>query len=150
MRQSSMGRYFAELDVRFANGFDPGDGGADHDAVTMAAPGGAFVVVRTDGDVIGCGGVLRLDDDHGRDQAHVDPPRVAWRRASPADCWRTSSRERARLGRARVVLDTNESLTEAIAMYHRFGYAPTGRYNDNPYAHHWFEKHLEPVGRRPD
>jgi GNAT superfamily N-acetyltransferase len=46
------------------------------------------------------------------------------------------------LGRTRVVLDTNETLTEAIAMYERAGYHPIERYSDNPYAHHWFAKDL--------
>ena len=47
-------------------------------------------------------------------------------------------------GRTRVVLDTNGSLTEAISMYRALGYTAIERYNDNPYAHHWFEKTLMP------
>ena len=47
-----------------------------------------------------------------------------------------------RLGYDRVVLDTNRTLTEAIAMYERAGYTPIERYNDNPYAEAWFEKPL--------
>ena len=43
-------------------------------------------------------------------------------------------------GRTRVVLDTNECLTEAISMYRALGYVAIERYNDNPYVHHWFEK----------
>jgi GNAT superfamily N-acetyltransferase len=46
------------------------------------------------------------------------------------------------LGRTRVVLDTNEVLVEAIAMYERAGYRSIERYNDNPYAHRWFAKDL--------
>ncbi len=46
------------------------------------------------------------------------------------------------LGRERVVLDTNESLTEAIALYERAGYHTIERYNANPYAQHWFAKDL--------
>jgi ribosomal protein S18 acetylase RimI-like enzyme len=45
-------------------------------------------------------------------------------------------------GRQRVVLDTNECLTEAISMYRALGYNAIERYNDNIYAHHWFEKAL--------
>ena len=45
----------------------------------------------------------------------------------------------------RVVLDTNETLDEAIAMYERAGYARIDRYNDNPYAHHWFGKSVDTV-----
>ena len=47
-----------------------------------------------------------------------------------------------RLGHRRVVLDTNGVLDEAIAMYGSAGYRPTERYNDNPYAMHWFTKSL--------
>ena len=47
-----------------------------------------------------------------------------------------------RLGHTRVVLDTNRTLVEAIAMYERAGYTPIERYNDNPYAQAWFEKQL--------
>ena len=54
----------------------------------------------------------------------------------------TPKNERRELGCLRVVLDTNESLDEAIAMYERAGYERIERYNDNPYAHHWFAKVL--------
>jgi GNAT superfamily N-acetyltransferase len=46
------------------------------------------------------------------------------------------------LGHHIVRLDTNGVLSEAIAMYERAGYHPIERYNDNPFAEHWFEKHL--------
>jgi ribosomal protein S18 acetylase RimI-like enzyme len=39
-------------------------------------------------------------------------------------------------------LDTNRNLTEARALYARNGYREIPRYNDNPYADHWFEKRL--------
>ena len=39
-------------------------------------------------------------------------------------------------------LDTNKALTEAHALYRKEGYREVGRFNDNPYAHHWFEKRL--------
>jgi ribosomal protein S18 acetylase RimI-like enzyme len=48
----------------------------------------------------------------------------------------------ARLGYPRVVLDTNATLTEAIAMYTGAGYRSVARYNDNPYAERWFAKRL--------
>ena len=47
-----------------------------------------------------------------------------------------------RLGHARVRLDTNGALLEAIALYERAGYRRIARYNDNPYAEAWFEKEL--------
>ena len=39
-------------------------------------------------------------------------------------------------------LETNRSLTEAINLYRSTGYTEVGRFNDEPYADHWFEKHL--------
>ena len=41
-----------------------------------------------------------------------------------------------------VRLYTNGSLTEARALYGSRGYAEIPRYNDDPYAQHWFEKRL--------
>ena len=41
-----------------------------------------------------------------------------------------------------VRLDTHEVLTEAIAMYRASGYHEIPRYDDSPYAYHWFEKAL--------
>ena len=44
---------------------------------------------------------------------------------------------------ARVVhLETNRSLAEAIHLYRSSGYREVARFNDEPYAHHWFEKRL--------
>jgi ribosomal protein S18 acetylase RimI-like enzyme len=46
------------------------------------------------------------------------------------------------MGFSVVRLDTNKSLTEAQALYRKLGYREIGRYNDNPYASHFFEKLL--------
>jgi ribosomal protein S18 acetylase RimI-like enzyme len=45
-------------------------------------------------------------------------------------------------GHKTVRLDTNGTLTDAIALYERAGYRRIARYNDNPYAQVWFEKNL--------
>jgi hypothetical protein len=39
-------------------------------------------------------------------------------------------------------LDTNRALTEAHALYRTESYREIPRFNDNPYADHWFEKRL--------
>ena len=39
-------------------------------------------------------------------------------------------------------LDTSSHLPGAVAFYHRLGWTPIARYNTNPFAHHFFEKHL--------
>jgi ribosomal protein S18 acetylase RimI-like enzyme len=45
-------------------------------------------------------------------------------------------------GARRTRLDTNRSLTEAIALYRSTGYVEVPAFNREPYAHHWFEKDL--------
>lgn len=44
-----------------------------------------------------------------------------------------------------VRLETNRNLTEAIGLYRSSGYTEVPAFNDEPYAHHWFEKRLAPV-----
>jgi ribosomal protein S18 acetylase RimI-like enzyme len=39
-------------------------------------------------------------------------------------------------------LETNRSLTEAIGLYRASGYREIPAFNDEVYAHHWFEKDL--------
>lgn len=125
----AVGRYVAELDRRFPHGFDPGE--PDHD--------GRFVVASSDGRPVAYGGVRSLSDDTGeikRMWVHD-----AWRGAGLGSRMLRELEDLARrLGHARVVLDTNRTLVEAVAMYERAGYTAIDRYNDNPYAEAWFEK----------
>jgi DNA-binding MarR family transcriptional regulator/GNAT superfamily N-acetyltransferase len=138
-------RYFAELDRRFVGGFDAVSARAA-DAASMAPGVGTFVVATSDGRPVACGGVQT-----------IAPGVAEIKRMWVDDEWRGAGlgsrllRHLEALARARghdvVRLDTNGTLAEAIAMYHRAGYRPIGRYNDNPYAEAWFEKALtEPVG----
>ena len=60
----------------------------------------------------------------------------------------TLEQRAAQAGTRIVRLDTNRVLSEAIAMYRADGYREIERFNDNPYAHHWFEKELAPRTRR--
>ena len=50
----------------------------------------------------------------------------------------------AAAGAPAVRLETNETLTEAIGLYRSAGYQEVDAFNDEPYAHHWFEKCLQP------
>jgi hypothetical protein len=43
-----------------------------------------------------------------------------------------------------VRLETNRALTEAIGLYRAAGYREVPAFNDEAYAHHWFEKPVEP------
>ena len=48
----------------------------------------------------------------------------------------------ARSGAPAVRLETNRALVEAIALYRSAGYREVAAFNDEPFAHHWFEKPL--------
>ena len=49
----------------------------------------------------------------------------------------------ARNAGARVIrLETNRALKEAIRLYRTSGYREVAAFNDEQYAHHWFEKQL--------
>ncbi|MDG1282412.1 MAG: GNAT family N-acetyltransferase [Pseudorhodobacter sp.] len=48
------------------------------------------------------------------------------------------------LGMTALRLDTSAHLPEAVAFYRRHGWVEIPRYNDNPYAHHWFTRSLGP------
>ena len=132
--------YFSELAARFETGFDAG---ADDSARVedMAPPSGLFVIARLDGDAVGCGGFKRVDKATG------EIKRV-WTAPSARGMGVARRMLRALEGAAREAgvktlrLDTNRALTEAHALYRSEGYMEIARFNDNSYAHHWFEKRL--------
>jgi ribosomal protein S18 acetylase RimI-like enzyme len=39
-------------------------------------------------------------------------------------------------------LETNRALDEAVGLYRAAGYREVTAFNDEPYAHHWFQKRL--------
>jgi DNA-binding MarR family transcriptional regulator len=136
----AMNQYFAELDRRFPTGFDPGDT-LVADAASMRAPGGTFVVAHSDGAPVACGGVKNVDAATGEIKRMW--VRDDMRGSGLGKRLLEQLEHRARdLGHRRVVLDTNATLLEAIAMYERAGYSAIDRYNDNPYAGRWFAKDL--------
>ena len=134
----AMGAYFAEIGERF--GFEPGDAWR-HDAASMAAPDGFFVVATSDGEPVACGGVQTLGD--GAAEIKRMWVHGGWRGAGLGARLLRHLEDVAReRGHAVVRLDTNDVLTEAVAMYERAGYRPIAPYNDNPWARCWFEKAL--------
>lgn len=138
--QTAMAQYFVELDRRFPTGFDTVSPDAV-DVTPMRAPDGAFVVMRSDRLTIGCGGVQRIDDETAEiKRMWID---AEWRSLGLGSRMLARlERVAGELGRTRVLLDTNETLVEAIAMYERAGYRSIDRYNDNRYAQRWFAKDL--------
>jgi DNA-binding MarR family transcriptional regulator/N-acetylglutamate synthase-like GNAT family acetyltransferase len=129
-----LGHYFAELAERFEEPFDP--------ARTLpTAPDDLFLLARFGGQPAGCGVLKRLDEDTGEilrmwvDRAH----RGLGIAGRILDALEHHASDR---GHSAVRLYTNRSLDEAKAMYRSRGYTEIPRYNDDPYANHWFEKRL--------
>ena len=135
--------YFAELDRRFDTGFDPART-RPTEFEEMRPPRGVFAVARMDGVAVGCG-ALRFHPDGS---AEVKRMWVAPGARGHGIGWRllTALEQMAvERGSTRVRLDTNRTLREAIAMYRSAGYVEVKAFNDEPYAHHWFEKVLTPA-----
>jgi DNA-binding MarR family transcriptional regulator/GNAT superfamily N-acetyltransferase len=135
-----MDQYFRELDRRFEGGFDPSISiSADPDE--LRPPAGLVLVATLRAQPVGCGAL----------KFHADEP-TELKRMWVADSMRglgigrrllsELEAEAARNGSRMVRLETNKSLAEAIALYRTSGYAEVEPFNDEPYAHHWFEKRL--------
>jgi DNA-binding MarR family transcriptional regulator len=119
-------QYFAELGERF--GLKPG--------VTRTHEGGLFLVARLRGRPIGCGALK----DRDIKRMWVAPEA---RGLGVGRRILTELEARARdAGLQSVRLETNGALKEAIALYRAAGYVEVPAFNDEPYAHHWFEKDL--------
>jgi DNA-binding MarR family transcriptional regulator/N-acetylglutamate synthase-like GNAT family acetyltransferase len=137
--REAMARYFAEIDERFENGFDPGPLGPADDE-QYRPPRGVFVVARSDGAPAAGGAVREYGGVAEIKRMWVHPD---WRGAGLGSrMLRHLEGEAVALGHRVVRLDTRRVLTDAIALYERGGYQSIERYSDNPYATHWFEKHL--------
>jgi DNA-binding MarR family transcriptional regulator/GNAT superfamily N-acetyltransferase len=132
-----LNRYFKELAARFRNGFDPSLDGTP--ASEFAPPQGRFLVARLYEQPIGCAALRLCDRRTGEiKRLWVAPP------ARGLGVARRMVRELESIARScrlqTIRLDTNESLTEARALYTSCGYREVEPFNNNPYAHHWFEK----------
>jgi DNA-binding MarR family transcriptional regulator/GNAT superfamily N-acetyltransferase len=130
-----LNHYFAELADRFEEPFDPGRT-LPADAGDLVPPAGVFLIARINGQPAGCGALK-----HGElMRMWVDRPHRGLGIA--ARILDALEEQAVALGHERVRLYTNRSLGEAKAMYRARGYVEIPRYNDDPYANHWFEKGL--------
>ncbi|HEY4225619.1 MAG TPA: GNAT family N-acetyltransferase [Pseudolysinimonas sp.] len=136
--QAAMTAYFSELATRFPAGFDPT---GYLDPVDYNPPHGRFFLAMSGDEVLACGGLVWIDETTAElKRMWVDP--AARGRGLASRLLEFLEQTAATSGRARILLDTNPVLLEAIAMYRKNGYRDIERYNDNPYAGLWFEKRL--------
>ena len=133
-------QYFAELNERFAAGVDP-TLSISASASELTPPAGLLLIARLRLNPIGCGAL----------KFHADAP-AELKRMWVAPQMRgvglgqrllnELERHARQVGVATLRLETNRALTAAIDLYRRSGYQEVEAFNDEPYAHHWFEKHL--------
>jgi DNA-binding MarR family transcriptional regulator/GNAT superfamily N-acetyltransferase len=135
-----LSEYFRELGARFEGGFHHEEEGLA-DAVEMVPPAGVFVLARLDGEAVGCGGLKRIDKATGEIKRVWTAPKARGMGVARR-MLRTLEAAARDMGLKRVRLDTNRALKEAHALYRKEGFREIARFNDNPYADHWFEKRL--------
>jgi GNAT superfamily N-acetyltransferase len=138
--QRCLTAYFAELERRSKTVLDPATiASAKPDE--MRAPHGAMLVAYLRGEAIGCGAVKL----HGREPCEIKRMWVddAARGLGLGRRLLAELESQAREGGAKLGhIETNHTLTEAIALYRSSGYAEVPRFNQEPFADHWFEKTL--------
>jgi GNAT superfamily N-acetyltransferase len=138
--------YFAERRATFPSGKGSYRTASPADA-TFTPPAGSFLLVEDDTDAgraLACGGV-RLIEPTPEGLVRYEVKHVFVRpEARGRGLGRLLMAEleavAADLGADLVVLDTNESLLAAGALYRSTGYAEVEPYNDNPNATTWFAK----------
>lgn len=132
--------YFSELDRRFDTGFNPARSiPANEDELRL--PAGLFLVATLRGEPIGSG-ALKF---HDNDPAEIKRMWVAESARGLGLGRRILSEleeHAAKHGARSVRLETNKTLVEAISLYRSAGYREVAPFNDEPYAHHWFEKQI--------
>lgn len=137
--QYCLGRYFEELAARFDTGFDPGrsiSAAADE----LTPPHGFFVLATLHGEPIGCG-ALKCHERHGEiKRMWVD---ASSRGLGVGKRILERLEQLAREQKLPLLrLETNRTLKEAQSLYKTSGYREVKPFNEEPYAHHWFEKTL--------
>ena len=139
--RACMGAYFAELARRFDDGFDPGRS-ISADDEELSPPAGLLLLAMLHGEPVGIG-ALKFHADRPPDIKRMwvaAPVRgLGLGRRLLADLEARAAQHGARV----VRLETNRALAEAIGLYRSAGYREVTAFNDESYAHHWFEKDLE-------
>jgi ribosomal protein S18 acetylase RimI-like enzyme len=143
--QHCLRAYFAELNRRFEAGYDPAAAAAlePHE---MRLPAGLFLVATLNGEPVGCG-ALKFHAGRLAELKRMWVSPTARGLGLGRRLLRELEAQAAQHGSQAVRLDSNHTLTEAIALYRSAGYRPVAAFNDDPYADHWFEKDLNfPLG----
>jgi DNA-binding MarR family transcriptional regulator/GNAT superfamily N-acetyltransferase len=133
-------QYFAELRIRFEDGFDPSLG-LPAPPEEWAPPTGALLIARRREQPVGCGALKLPPGAPAYLKRMWIAPEV--RGAGLGRRLLGALEQHAReAGATTMQLETNRALHEAIALYRGAGYAEVAAFNDERYGDHWFEKRL--------
>lgn len=133
-------QYFTELDRRFEAGFDPTLGISAH-VHELTPPAGLLLVARLREEPVGCGALKFQENGIGEIKRMWVAPRARGLGLGRRLLMELEHEARE-AGCSIIHLETNHALIEAIEMYRHSGYQEVAAFNDEPYAHHWFEKRL--------
>ncbi|MFZ0920668.1 MAG: bifunctional helix-turn-helix transcriptional regulator/GNAT family N-acetyltransferase [Candidatus Dormiibacterota bacterium] len=138
--QQCLRAYFTELNRRFDTGFDPSLSiSADDDE--LRPPAGLLVLARLRGKPIGCG-ALKFTNGQAADVKRMWVAESARGLGVGRRILTELEQCAATSGVSTLRLETNRTLVEAVGLYRSAGYAEVPAFSDEPYAHHWFEKHI--------
>jgi DNA-binding MarR family transcriptional regulator/GNAT superfamily N-acetyltransferase len=139
-----IGCYFQELAERFEGGFDPVRS-TPVVAEALTPPRGFLILATLNGEPVGCG-ALKCHAGYGEIKRMWVAPSSRGLGIGRRILLRLEDLARQR--RLPLLrLETNKSLTEAHALYRSSGYREVSPFNDELYAHLWFEKALQPAKR---
>jgi DNA-binding MarR family transcriptional regulator/GNAT superfamily N-acetyltransferase len=139
--QHCLREYMAELGRRFEGGFDHSRS-ISAEARELRPPAGLFLVASLLSEPVGCG-ALKFHEGEPTEIKRMWVSESARGLGLGRRLLGELEAHAAAHGSSRVVrLETNGSLVEAIALYRSAGYREVPAFNDEPYAHHWFEKRL--------
>ncbi|HEY6379911.1 MAG TPA: helix-turn-helix domain-containing GNAT family N-acetyltransferase [Candidatus Dormibacteraeota bacterium] len=134
--------YFAELNRRFDTGFDPTRSISALEE-ELRPPAGLLLLASLQTSPIGIG-ALKFHDNQPAEIKRMWVTESARGLGVGRRLLNELEARAAGHGARAVRLETNETLAEAISLYRSAGYVEVAAFNDEPYAHHWFEKQLLP------
>jgi DNA-binding MarR family transcriptional regulator/GNAT superfamily N-acetyltransferase len=136
--------YFEELERRFDTGFDPAQSMSASEE-EMTPPDGLFLVASAHGSPVGCGALkLNVKTQIAEVKRMWTSPDARGLGLGRRILERLADEAQAR-GARTLRLETNHALTEARHLYETAGLTETEAFNSEQYAHHWFERSLEPA-----
>lgn len=132
--------YYRELEDRFDTGYDPSLSLVPS-LDEFAPPRGIFLIARQHGKPVGCGGLKPISSEAAYLKRMWISPEMRGLGLARRMLRALENRASA-MNYSLIRLETNKTLIEAQQLYRSSGYSEVAPFNDEPYAHHWYEKRL--------